>query len=112
MVRWRHYITFEYKFRLFLTVYVVLLRTSLLCEGGARGSWSECGEEEEERELFSRTIIHASQDSDSAHSEEESVKTDGQRNCCHGSTTEPIILPTSPRHQIHSVIMHLQEGHR
>ncbi|XP_071546493.1 dystrophin-like isoform X3 [Panulirus ornatus] len=85
--------------------------SSLLCESGVRRSWSECSEGEEERELFSRTILHVSQDDESAHTEEGSIKADEQRNHCHGSTTEPAILPTSPRHQIHSVIMHLQEGH-
>ncbi|KAG7176259.1 Dystrophin-like 1 [Homarus americanus] len=84
--------------------------TSLLCEGGARGSWSESSEEDEE--LLSRTILHTSQDSNSSFSEEGSVRDNGQRNCGSGNTAEPTILPTSPRHQIHSVIMHLEEGHR
>lgn len=83
--------------------------TSLLCEGEARGSWCESSEGDEE--LYSRTILHASQDTDSAHSEE-SIEDEDQRGCDSSNTAEPTILPTSPRHQIHSVIMHLEEGHR
>ncbi|XP_045615250.2 dystrophin [Procambarus clarkii] len=85
--------------------------TSVLCEGKTRESSSESSEEEEE-ELFSRTILHASHDNDSLSSEEGRINDVEQQSCGFRNTAEPTILPTSPRNQIHSIIMHLEEGHR
>ncbi|KAK3873602.1 hypothetical protein Pcinc_021386 [Petrolisthes cinctipes] len=89
-------------------------------DGGSRAgacvSWSESSEDEgqdddnDEHELFSRTILNTSQDSHCMGGDNREGRGEGgmvaKRAC------EPTILPTSPRHQIHSVIMHLQEGHR
>ncbi|KAG0726845.1 Dystrophin, isoform E [Chionoecetes opilio] len=81
--------------------------TSVLCEGQSSVSWSETSEddhhEEEEEELFSRTILNTSHESEG----ESREGTEGEHRAA-----EPTILPTSPRHQIHSVILHLQDGHR
>ena len=89
-------------------------RNSASCEGQSSVSWSESSEdnhhqdeeEEEEEELFSRTILNAS------HESEEESKDSREGDAGGHGGTEPIILPTSPRHQIHSVIVHLQDGHR
>lgn len=79
-------------------------------------SWSESSEDEgqddenDEQELFSRTILNTSQDSHyvgGGSGEGRGEEGEVAKRVC-----EPTILPTSPRHQIHSVIMHLQEGHR
>ena len=84
----------------------------MVCEGQSNVSWSEGSEddhhqeEEEEEALFSRTILNVSHESE----EESTDNRDGDDRGFRG--TEPIILPTSPRHQIHSVIVHLQDGHR
>lgn len=74
-------------------------------------SWSGSSEEdhhpeEDEEELFSRTILNTSHESEEETEEGSEENPEGQRR------TEPTILPTSPRHQIHSVIIHLQEGQR
>ncbi|MPC52871.1 hypothetical protein E2C01_046750 [Portunus trituberculatus] len=85
---------------------------SVVCEGQNSVSWSEGSEdnhhqeeEEEEEALFSRTILNVSHESE----EESRHNRDDDRGF---RGTEPVILPTSPRHQIHSVIVHLQDGHR
>lgn len=83
----------------------------VLCEPQGNVSWSESSEddqhqEDEEEELFSRTILNTSHESEGEAGEDREEDAEVQRR------TEPTILPTSPRHQIHSVIIHLQEGQR
>ncbi|XP_069996009.1 dystrophin [Penaeus vannamei] len=88
--------------------------TSLLCEAGGVQPW--CGnsedETEDEEELMSRTILHPSEDNDSNHSGDGNSGDSGRGSRGNGSPAEPTIMPTTPRQQIHSVIMHLEEGHR
>ncbi|KAK8403967.1 hypothetical protein O3P69_000193 [Scylla paramamosain] len=88
---------------------------SVVCEGQSSVSWSEGSEddhhqeeeeEEEEEALFSRTILNVSHESEEESQDDREGDDRGFRGI------EPIILPTSPRHQIHSVIVHLQDGHR
>lgn len=83
----------------------------MLHEPQGNVSWSESSEddhhqEDEEEELFSRTILNTSHESEGEAGEDRDQDAEIQRR------TEPTILPTSPRHQIHSVIIHLQEGQR
>lgn len=86
-------------------------RNSVLCEPQGNVSWSESSEDDhhhddDEEELFSRTILNTSHESEGEAREDREEDAESQRR------TEPTILPTSPRHQIHSVIIHLQEGQR
>lgn len=85
-------------------------RNSVLCEPQGNMSWSDSSSEDhhledEEEELFSRTILNTSHETEEE-AEVDKEDTEGKRR------TEPTIVPTSPRHQIHSVIIHLQEGQR
>lgn len=93
---------------------IIYFRTSLLCEAGGVQPW--CGnsedETEDEEELMSRTILHPSEDNDSNHSGDGNSGDSGRGSRGNGSPAEPTIMPTTPRQQIHSVIMHLEEGHR
>ena len=85
----------------------------MLCEGGGSEPWREGNSEDSdgEQELMSRTIMHSRDDLDHSSSDSHSQDSGrGSRDLEDGP--EPTILPSSPRHQIHSVIMHLQDGHR
>ncbi|XP_076031233.1 uncharacterized protein LOC143019482 [Oratosquilla oratoria] len=90
--------------------------TSILCEDQICLDSSSEGEEEEE--LMSRTILHpddSPQYNDGAQEEQEGGGPNPQgagAEKLSQKSKEPTILPMSPRHQIHSVIMHLQEGQR
>ncbi|CAL4198478.1 unnamed protein product, partial [Meganyctiphanes norvegica] len=95
--------------------------TSLLYDGGGNGSpgWSgSSGDDdtEEEEELMSRTILHPDDDNDEGDGVEKPGEDDNSNGAKAKSSqqhcAEPTIIRTSPRHQIHSVIMHLEEGHR
>lgn len=96
--------------------------TSLLYDGGCNvGShgWSgSSGDDtEEEEELMSRTILHPDDDDDDDGNGVEQFREGENSNGAKAKvsqkhSSEPTIIRTSPRHQIHSVIMHLEEGHR
>lgn len=82
-----------------------------MCEASrSGGSWSDTSEEEEEEEeeLFSRTILQSCQDIDAS----PDVGENQENGRPSPGLAEPTIVPASHRHQIHSVIMHLQDGHR
>ncbi|KAK7084925.1 hypothetical protein SK128_015368 [Halocaridina rubra] len=83
-------------------------------QGDDRSPWREQNEEdsEAEEELLSRTIVHSTEDLDSNHSCDSNSQDSGRGSRDMENIPEPSILPSSPRHQIHSVIMHLEDGHR
>ncbi|XP_064113179.1 dystrophin-related protein 2-like isoform X2 [Macrobrachium nipponense] len=87
--------------------------TSLLCDGGGE-PWREdsCDDSDGEEELMSRTIMHSTEDLLSNRSSDSNSQDSGRGSRDIEDGPEPTILPNSPRHQIHSVIMHLQDGHR
>ena len=105
--------------------------TSLLNENEPNPTEWSCEQDDEaeceEQELMSRTILHPDDDEQSLNcnercavgsSNEDLVDNKIQKvklrkeNLHHPKSSEPKIIPSTPRHQIHSVIMNLQQGHQ